>query len=95
MSTYGVAAPPTDSQATVSLVLGILSLFCCGIVLGPVAIFMANASRRKIQAGGGAIGGAGLASAGLVLGIVGTVLWVLGILFYVLVFVVSRSNVSG
>jgi hypothetical protein len=92
MSTYGVAAPPTDSQATVSLVLGILSVFCCGIVLGPVALFMGNASRRRIDASGGAVGGYGLATAGMVLGIIGTVLWVLGIVGTVLRLVLAPNG---
>jgi len=71
-------APPNDSQATTALVLGILSVVCCSI-LGPVAIFIGNASRRRIQASGGTLGGSGLATAGFVLGIIGTVFLVIGV----------------
>jgi hypothetical protein len=72
-------APPNDSQATLSLVLGIISVFCCAI-LGPVAIFIGNASRQRIAASGGTLGGGGLATAGLILGIIGTIVLVFGVI---------------
>ena len=82
-----VGAPaPTDSSATVSLVLGILSLFCCGIILGPIAYFVGNSARQRILASGGAIGGEGMANAGRILGIIGAILSVLFIVFWVLTF---------
>jgi len=74
-----VMAPPNDSQATLSLVLGIISVFCCPI-LGPVALFIGNASRQRVAASGGTMGGGGLATAGLVLGIIGTVFLVFGVI---------------
>jgi hypothetical protein len=72
-------APPNDSQATLSLVLGIISVFCCPI-LGPVALFIGNASRQRVQASGGTVGGGGLATAGLILGIIGTIFLVFGVI---------------
>jgi len=72
-------APPNDSQATLSLVLGIISVFCCPI-LGPVALFIGNASRQRVQASGGTLGGGGLATAGLILGIIGTIFLVFGVI---------------
>ena len=84
-------APPNDSQATLALVLGIVSVVCCSI-LGPVAIFIGNASRQRIQASGGTLGGGGLATAGFVLGIIGTVFLVLGI-FYVIAVAIGAANV--
>jgi hypothetical protein len=57
-------------------VLGIISCVCCPIV-GPVALFIGNASRRRVEASGGTLGGGGMATAGLILGIIGTVLLVL------------------
>jgi hypothetical protein len=83
-------APPTDSQATLALVLGILSLFCCP-VLGPVAIFIGNASRGRIQASGGSLGGGGLATAGFVLGIIGTV-WLVILALIVVVDVIGALS---
>jgi hypothetical protein len=72
-------APPNDSQATLALVLGIISVLCCPI-LGPVALFIGNASRQRVQASGGTVGGGGLATAGLILGIIGTVFLVFGVI---------------
>jgi Domain of unknown function (DUF4190) len=72
-------APPNDSQATLALVLGIISVFCCPI-LGPVALFIGNASRQRVQASGGTLGGGGLATAGLILGIIGTIFLVFGVI---------------
>jgi hypothetical protein len=74
-----VMAPPNDSQATLALVLGIISVFCCPI-LGPVALFIGNASRQRVQASGGTLGGGGLATAGLILGIIGTIFLVFGVI---------------
>ncbi len=85
-------APPTDSQATLSLVLGILSAICCPIV-GPVAFFMGNASRQRIEASGGTISGGGLAIAGMITGIVGTV-WILLIILGVVTGVASALRPS-
>jgi len=78
-------APPTDSQATVALVLGILSLLPCCWVVGPVAFFIGNAARRRIEVAGGTISGGGMATAGMVMGIIGTVFLVLVILYAIAV----------
>ena len=72
-------APPNDGQATLALVLGIISVFCCPI-LGPVALFIGNASRQRVQASGGTLGGGGLATAGLILGVIGTIFLVFGVI---------------
>ena len=91
------AAPPNDSQATLSLILGILSLVCCPI-LGPFAFFIGNGSRNRIQASGGTLGGYGLATGGWVLGIIGTVylaLWVLVGIVWVIGLAASMGSSSG
>lgn len=49
---YGGVAP-TNQKAIWSLVLGILSLFCCGIVFGSVAIILGHQAKQEIQASGG------------------------------------------
>jgi hypothetical protein len=72
-------APPNDSQSTLALVLGIISVFCCPI-LGPVALFIGNSSRQRVQASGGTLGGGGLATAGMILGIIGTIFLVFGVI---------------
>ena len=93
MGAVGMASAPNDSQATLSLVLGIIGLVCCGL-LAPVALFIGNSSRRRIQASGGALGGYGLATAGFVLGIIGTVLLALGILVVIIRIIAAASTGS-
>jgi hypothetical protein len=86
-------AAPNDSQATLALVLGIISVFCCAI-LGPVALFIGNSSRQRINASGGTLGGGGLATAGMILGIIGTVVLVFGVIS-VIVAVASGLRTTG
>jgi hypothetical protein len=87
-------APPNDSQATLALVLGILSILCCP-VLGPVAIFIGNAARGRIQASGGTVGGGGLATAGFIMGIIGTVWLVIAALIVVVNILGALSSVRS
>ena len=56
-----------------ALICGILSIFCCGIILGPIAIIQALKAKKEIAASRGALTGGGMATAGLVCGIVGMV----------------------
>ncbi len=70
--------PREAPDAKQALILGIVSLFCCGIVLGPVAIMKANNARQAI-AMDPTLRGGGMATAGMVLGIVSLVLNLLGL----------------
>jgi VIT1/CCC1 family predicted Fe2+/Mn2+ transporter len=67
--------PPTaignNQKAIVSMVLGIISIFCCGFVLGIVAIVLGLIARKEIAASGGLQGGSGFAIAGIVTGVLG------------------------
>jgi hypothetical protein len=94
MGTIGVASAPNDSQATLSLVFGILGVVCCG-VLAPVALFIGNSSRRRIQASGGALGGYGLATAGFVLGIIGSALLAIYIVILIVRIISAASTPTG
>jgi len=87
-------APPNDSQATLALVLGILGIVCCGL-LAPVAFFIGNASRNRIKASGGTLGGSGMATAGFVLGIIGMVELALGILYVIVLIIAAASSHSS
>lgn len=69
---------PEDSQATVALVLGILSLVVCGI-LAPFAWNIGNKELAGIEAGRRDPANRGVAQAGWILGIIGTVLLGLGL----------------
>jgi thiol-disulfide isomerase/thioredoxin len=65
---YGYAVP-TDTKATVSLVLGILSFACCfGFLTGIPAIILGFLARRDIARSGGTVQGNGLAIGGIVMG---------------------------
>ncbi|WP_280269465.1 DUF4190 domain-containing protein [Nocardia wallacei] len=76
-----IGNPVEHPHATTILLLGALSIFCCG-ALGPVAWTMGKRALDQIEVSGGAIGGRMQVLVGYILGIVGTVLMVLvGILF--------------
>jgi hypothetical protein len=83
----------SSSNATLILVLGILSLVCCGL-LGPVAWIMGNNALRDIDAGLGNPNDRGLVVAGRILGIIATVLLVLVILIYGAIFLLAILGVT-
>ena len=62
----GAAAVPQQNQKALwSMIAGILSLLCCGIIAGAVAIFLSLQAKKEIEASGGQQTGAGMAQAGL------------------------------
>lgn len=72
-----VGPPRRDGQAIGSLVTGIVSLACPGVIgifLGITAIALGAVGLRRIKASEGALDGRGMALAGLILGSIGTVL---------------------
>lgn len=73
---------PEKSQATTSLVLGILGLVCCGVI-APFAWFIGKKEVDAIGEGRRPPDGHGMAKAGMILGIIGTVFLVLGIIWVV------------
>jgi hypothetical protein len=77
---YGAPVPGAAAnhpRATLILILGILSIPCCGIFTGIPAIILGNSAKKEIAASGGTIGGSGAVNAGYICGIIGTVLSVL------------------
>ncbi|HEU5044353.1 MAG TPA: DUF4190 domain-containing protein [Nocardioidaceae bacterium] len=70
---YGYVQQQTNKKAIWALVLGILSLVCCGLFAGIPAIILGNMARSEIDASGGLQSGRGMAVAGFVLGIIGVV----------------------
>ena len=68
-----------NSLGVWALVLGILSIVCCGLFTGIPAIILGNMG-KKAAAEGRATNGS-LANVGLILGIVGCVLTVIGFIF--------------
>ena len=88
------AAAPNDSQATLALILGIVSVLCCALA-GPFAFFIGNGSRNRIQASGGTLGGYGMATAGWIMGIIGTVILALEILWVIIAVIGSIISSSS
>lgn len=73
------------SQATTILVLGILSIICCG-PLGIAAWVMGNNEIQAIDAGTRDPTNRSNANAGRILGIVGTALFAIGIIWLIVFF---------
>ena len=81
---YG-GPPPNHPRAVLTLVLGILSIPCCGLFTGIPAIILGRGALREIDAEPGRYSGRGLANAGYICGIVGTVLSVIGIIVNIII----------
>jgi hypothetical protein len=82
--TVPVQSPyPEQSQATTILVLGILSIVCCGL-LGIAAWIMGNNELKAIDEGRRPPENRGSANAGRICGIVGVALSAIGIIFGIL-----------
>ena len=71
-------------RGTTVLILGIISLFCLGIVLGPIAIVMGKNALAEVDANPTAYTNRGQVQAGYILGIIGTALWVIGLVVRIL-----------
>jgi hypothetical protein len=73
--------PKVSVMAIASLICGLLSFLCFGIVLGPVAFGLGLGARRTIAQSNGWRKGDGMAIAGIVLGIIGTILAVITMIY--------------
>ena len=83
-------------RGTLILVLGILSLVCCGL-LGIPAWLMGNADLKEMAAGTMDPAGQGTTNAGKICGIIGTVLAILSVLVgivYLVVVVLMASAMA-
>lgn len=76
-------------KGTTILILGILSLVCCGLFTGIPAIVMGRKATAEINAQPGTFTNAGTVKAGYICGIIGTALSVLGLLFYLVVMIAA------
>jgi hypothetical protein len=76
---YAVAAPPTSTTATVSLIFGVLAYVFLPLIGAIIAVVAGHMARKEIRNSGGQIGGSGMATAGLVLGYIQIALTVLAI----------------
>jgi hypothetical protein len=78
------AGPRTSGLAVTSLVLGIASLTCAGIlgiILAPLALIFGVRARRMISQSNGWRRGDGMAIAGIVLGLIGIVVSIVYLVF--------------
>lgn len=91
------AAPGPSGRAIATLILGILSLICCGFFCGIPAIILGKQELNAIKEGRSNPEGHAITQVGFILGIVGTVLSCLGALVYaaILIFGISLSIMEG
>lgn len=83
--TPGGPTPPAkadNTKAILTLVLGILSIICCGFFAGIPAIFVGRSELKAIDEGRSSEDNRTLAKVGFILGIVGTILSILATLVY-------------
>ena len=80
------AAPQNNTKAIISLVLGILSLLCCGFFAGIPAIIVGRSEVKAIDEGRSDPANRNLAQIGWILGLVGTILSAIGALVYIGIF---------
>jgi hypothetical protein len=82
---------PTNSNAVISLVLGIIGIIFCAGVLAPIAWYLGAQAENQIDASGGAEGGRGIATAGKILGIIGTVYLVVWLVIVIIALIAGTS----
>jgi hypothetical protein len=81
---------PTAPEALWSMILGIASLVCCGLVLGIPAIILGSNAKKKIASAGGE----GMAKAGVIMGWISVGFSVLAFAFW-LILILGSSTSSG
>ncbi len=85
---FDFSAPKDHPKGTTILILGILSLVCCGFI-GPVAWIMGNNALAEIDAAPEAYRNRSTVNAGRICGIIGTVLLVVGVGFWLIAGVIG------
>ncbi|MBU4461252.1 MAG: DUF4190 domain-containing protein [Verrucomicrobia bacterium] len=74
------ATPPNSGLAIASLVLGILSMVCAGILTAIPAVITGHMARGEIRKSAGRIDGDGMALTGLILGYITIALTVVALI---------------
>ena len=83
---YFPQVPPQNcGLATASLVLGIVSFVCGGLITAILAIVFGKSAQRKIEESRGALTGDGLARAGRILGGINIVIFMIVIIIYIII----------
>jgi hypothetical protein len=78
-------------KGTTILILGIVSLVCCGLFTGIPAIIMGRSALAEIDAQPYHYGNRGSVKAGYICGIIGTALSAIGILLNIILLAVGAS----
>lgn len=73
------------------MILGILSLVCCGLFAGIPAIILGHMAKKEIDTAPGQTG-RGMAQAGFIMGIISVVLSIVGIIVYVAIIGAAISS---
>ena len=81
-------APPTSSNATISLIAGIAGLTVLPTIGSIVAIITGNSAKKEIANSGGTIGGEGLAKAGVIMGWIGLILGLIALCVVAIAFII-------
>ena len=90
---YG-GTPQDHPKAQTVLILGILSLVCCG-PLGIPAFIMGRKTVAEIDASQGRIGGRGSANAGMICGLIAMILMVAGIIMFLVLLALGAIAFEG
>jgi hypothetical protein len=92
---YAPALPPVqEGRATLSLVLGALSLVTCGFT-GIPAVVLGFTARTAIRRSSGRLRGAGLATAGIATGVLGSTMALVAMAAFVAGLLFSTHEVAG
>lgn len=89
--------PYSPVNGSMILTLGILSFFCVGIILGPIAWVMGNNGLKTLDQYGDPLNQRGNVSAGRICGMIATILTAIGIVFYILyiIFIIGVVGFSA
>jgi hypothetical protein len=85
----------TIGEATASMICGIVGLFFFGIILGPIAIFLGVAAKKKIKENPQGLTGEGQATAGIVCGSIAVAGWIILIIFWIVVASAAASTAGS
>lgn len=85
----GPTVPGASGKAITALILGIVSLVCCGFLTGIPAIIVGKSEMNAIQEGRSPAAGESVAKIGYILGIIGTILTCLATLAYAVLFMLG------
>lgn len=89
---YGYQAPQQNQKALWAMILGILSIVCCGIFAGIPALILGNSAKNEIAASQGLQTGEGMAKAGVILGWISIALSIVGVIFGIVTGAFNNAN---